>query len=114
MKPFDTDKTPWLFNPHEDGELDEYFNSDHTQAIIETSHNIIESLSESRDRLSGKLCYTFNYNQRRYRYTLLRFADMIVRADVTAKKLKNRIIELDAENRELRKQLADMERKIKQ
>jgi len=39
---------------------------------------------------------------------------MIVRADVTAKKLKNRIIELDAENRELRKQLADMERKMKQ
>ena len=114
MKPFDTDKTPWLFNPHEDGELDEYFNSDHTQAIIETSHNIIESLSESRDRLSGKLCYTFNYNQRRYRYTLLRFADMIVRADVTAKKLKSRIMELDTENRELRKQLADMERKMKQ
>ncbi len=48
MKPFDTDKTPWLFNPHDEGELDEYFNSDHTQAIVETSHNIIESLSESR------------------------------------------------------------------
>ena len=39
---------------------------------------------------------------------------MSLRADVTAKKLKNRIIELDAENRELRKQLADMERKMKQ
>ena len=39
---------------------------------------------------------------------------MIVRADVTAKKLKNRIIELDAENHELHKQLADMERKMKQ
>ena len=48
------------------------------------------------------------------RYTLLRFADMIVRADVTTKKLKSRIIELDVENRELRKQLADMERKMKQ
>ena len=75
---------------------------------------MLASLSESRDRLSGKLCYEFHYNQRRYKYTLLRFADMIVRADVTAKKLKNRIIELDAENRELRKQLADMERKMKQ
>ena len=31
-----------------------------------------------------------------------------------AKKLKNRIIELDVENRKLRKQLADMERKMKQ
>lgn len=47
MKPFDTDKTPWLFNPHEDGELDEYFNSDHTQAVIETSHNIINFRSVS-------------------------------------------------------------------
>ena len=114
MKPFDTDRTPWLFTPHDDGELDEFFSSHHSKAIAETSQEVIASLSESRDRLSGKLCYTFNYNQRRYRYTLLRFADMIVRADVTAKKLKNRIIELDAENRELRKQLADMERKMKQ
>lgn len=114
MKPFDTDRTPWLFTPHDDGELDEFFSSDHSKVIAETSLEVIANLSESRDRLSGKLCYTFNYNQRRYRYTLLRFADMIVRADVTAKKLKNRIIELDAENRELRKQLADMERKMKQ
>ena len=63
MKSFDTDKTPWLFNLHDEGELDEYFNSDHTKAIVETSRNIIESLSESRDRLSGKLCYEFHYNQ---------------------------------------------------
>ena len=113
MKPFDTDKMPWLFTPHDDGELDEYFSSDHSKIIAETSREVIASLSKSRDRLSGKLCYTFNYNQRRYRNTLLRFADMIVRADVTAKKLKNRIMELDIENRALRKQLADMERKMK-
>ena len=113
MKPFDTDKIPWLFTPHDDGELDEYFSSDHSKIIAETSREVIASLSESRDRLSGKLCYNFNYNQRRYRNTLLRFADMIVRADVTAKKLKSRIMELDIENRELRKQLADMERKMK-
>ena len=62
---------------------------------------------------SGKLCYEFHYNQRRYKYTLLRFADMIVRADVSIKKLKKRIMELDIDNRELRKQLADMERKMK-
>ena len=73
---------------------------------------MIASLSESRDRLSGEVCYNFNYNQRRYRNTLLRFADIIVRADVTVKKLRSRIMELDIENRELRKQLADMERKI--
>jgi len=76
MKPFDTDRTPWLFTPHDDGELDEFFSSDHSKVIAETSQEVIASLSESRDRLSGKLCYTFNYNQRRYRYTLLRFADM--------------------------------------
>jgi hypothetical protein len=38
---------------------------------------------------------------------------MIVRADVSIKKLKKRIMELDIDNRELRKQLADMERKMK-
>ena len=113
MKPYDTDKTPWLFTPHNDGELDEYFSSDHTKSVAETSRSIIGSLSESRDRLSGKLCYEFHYNQRRYKYTLLRFADMIVRADVSIKMLKKRIMELDIDNRELRKQLADMERKMK-
>ncbi len=111
MKLFDTDKTPWLFTPHEDGELDEYFNSDHSKAIVETSRNIIESLSESRDRLSGRLCYEFHYNQRRYKLTLLKFADMIVRADVTIKLLRSKIMELDIDTRELRKQLADTERK---
>ena len=112
MKPFDTDRTPWLFTPHGEGELEEYFTADHSKAIAETSKEVIASLSESRDRLSGEVCYNFNYNQRRYRNTLLRFADMIVRADVTVKKLRSRIMELDIENRELRKQLADMERKI--
>lgn len=111
MKPFDTDKLPWLFVPHDDGELDDYFNSDHSKAIADTSRSIIDSLSESRDRLSGKVCYEFHYNQHRYKLTLLRFADMIVRADVTVKKLKSRIMELDIDNRKLRKQLADMERK---
>lgn len=113
MKLFDTDKIPWLFTPHDDGELDEFFSSDHSKVIAETSQEVIASLSESRDRLSGKLCYEFHYNQRRYKNTLLRFADMIVRADVTIKMLKKRIMELDIDNRELRKQLTDMERKMK-
>ena len=113
MKPFDTDKMPWLFTPHGDGELNEYFSSDHSIVISETSKEVIASLTESHDRLSGKLCYEFHYNQRRYKNTLLRFADMIVRADVTIKMLKKRIMELDIDNRELRTQLADMERKMK-
>lgn len=54
MKPFDTDRTPWLFTPHDDGELDEFFSSDHSKVIAETSQEVIASLSESRDRLSGK------------------------------------------------------------
>ena len=37
MKPFDTDKMPWLFTPHDDGELNEYFSSDHSKTIAETS-----------------------------------------------------------------------------
>lgn len=89
MKPFDTDKMPWLFTPHGDGELNEYFSTDHSKIVAETSKEVLASLSESRDRLSGKLCYEFHYNQRRYKNTLLRFADMIVRADVTIKMLKS-------------------------
>lgn len=75
MKPFDTDKMPWLFTPHGDGELNEYFSTDHSKIVAETSKEVLASLSESRDRLSGKLCYEFHYNQRRYKNTLLRFAD---------------------------------------
>lgn len=59
MKPFDTDKMPWLFTPHGDGELNEYFSTDHSKIIAETSKEVLASLSESRDRLSGKLCYEF-------------------------------------------------------
>ena len=40
MKPFDTDKIPWLFTPHDDGELDEYFSSDHSKIIAETSREV--------------------------------------------------------------------------
>lgn len=112
-KKYDTDGIPYLFTPHDEGELNEYFSSDHSKAVTETSRSIIDSLSESRDRLSGQVCYEFNFNQRRYKLTLLKFADMIIRADVTIKKLKARYMELDIENRELRKQLADMERKMK-
>lgn len=112
MKPFDTYSIPWLFNSHDEGELDEYFNSDHSKAIVETSRNIIESLSESRDRLSGRLCYEFHYNQRRYKLTLLKFADMIVRADVTIKKIKSAFMKSEMENRKLRKQIRELERKM--
>lgn len=41
MKPFDTDRTPWLFTPHGDGELDEFFSSDHSKVIAETSQEVI-------------------------------------------------------------------------
>lgn len=34
MKPFDTDRTPWLFTPHDDGELDEFFSSDHSRPLF--------------------------------------------------------------------------------
>ncbi len=112
MKPFDTDKIPWLFNPHDEGELDKYFNSDHSKAIADTSHSIIDSLSESHDRLSGKVCYGFNYNQRRYKLTLMKFADMIVRADVTIKQIKSAFMKSEMENRKLRKQIRELERKM--
>ena len=112
MKPFDTDRTPWLFAPHGEGELEEYFSADHSKAIAETSKEVIASLSESHDRLSGEVCYNFNYNQRRYKLTLLRFADMIVRADVTIKRIRSDYIRSEFENRELRARIQELERKM--
>ncbi len=109
---FNTDTMPWLFTPHSEGELDEYFSADHTKTVAATSKEIIAGLSESRDRLSGEVCYKFNYNQRRYKLTLLRFADVIVRADVTIKKIKSAIMKAEMENRELRKQIRELERKM--
>ena len=46
-KHFDTDRTPWLFMPHDDGELDEYFTADHSEAIADTSRSIIKSPLQS-------------------------------------------------------------------
>ena len=56
MKPFDTDKMPWLFTPHDDGELNEYFSTDHSKIIAETSKEVLASLSESRDRHAPAVC----------------------------------------------------------
>ena len=111
MKPFDTDKTPWLFTPHGEGELNEYFNADHSKAIAETSKEVIASLSESRDRLSGEVWYDFCYNQRRYKLTLMKFADTIVRADVTIKNIKSRLMKSEMENIELKKRIKELEGK---
>ncbi len=108
---FETSKIPWLFTPHSEGELDEYFSADHSKAVADTSRSIIESLAESRDRLSGMVCYTFSYH-RRYKLTLMRFADIIVRADVTIKHIKSKYMKSELENRELRKRIEELEREI--
>ena len=44
MKPFDTDKMPWLFTPHGDGELNEYFSTDHSKIVAESMHEYMQSL----------------------------------------------------------------------
>ena len=43
MKPFDTDKMPWLFTPHGDGELNEYFSTDHSKIIADTSNKCLQA-----------------------------------------------------------------------
>ena len=111
-KSFDTDKTPWLFTPHGEGEMNDYFSADHSKAIAETSKEVLASLSESRDRLSGEVWYSFHYNHRRYKLTLLRFADIIVRADVTIKLIKSAFMKSEMENRELKKRIRALERKL--
>lgn len=111
MKPFDTDKMPWLFTPHGDGELNEYFSTDHSKIIAETSKEVLASLSESRDRLSGEVWYNFCYNQRRYKLTLMKFADTIVRADVTIRNIKSRLMKSEMENIELKQRIKELEGK---
>ena len=44
MKPFDTDKMPWLFTPHGDGELNEYFSTYHSKIVAESMHEYMQSL----------------------------------------------------------------------
>ena len=70
-KRFDTEGTPFLFTPHSEGELDEYFSGDHEKSVSAVAKDVIASLSESRDRLSGEVWYDFCYNQRRYKLTLI-------------------------------------------
>ena len=93
-KRFDTEGTPFLFAPHSEGELDEYFSGDH---------------EKSRDRLSGEVWYNFCYNQRRYKLTLMKFADTIVRADVTIKNIKSRLMKSEMENIELKQRIKELE-----
>ena len=42
MKPFDTDKMPWLFTPHGDGELNEYFRLQGRRDSDERDSGVIE------------------------------------------------------------------------
>ena len=54
MKPFDTDRTPWLFTPHDDGELDEFFSE---EEIEKTSKRVLEA--EARRRLRKELEFAY-------------------------------------------------------
>lgn len=110
-KRFDTEGTPFLFAPHSEGELDEYFSVDHEKSVSAVAKDVIASLSESRDRLSGEVWYDFRYNQRRYKLTLMKFADTIVRADVTIKSIKSRLMKSEMENIELKQRIKELEGK---
>lgn len=110
-KKFDTEGTPFLFLPHSEGELDEYFSGSHERTISAVARDVIACLSESRDRLSGEVWYEFNYNQRRYKLTLMKFADTIVRADVTIKHIKSQLMKSEMENIKLKQRIRELEGK---
>ena len=110
-KRFDSEGTPFLFTPHSEGELDEYFSGDHEKSVSAVAKDVIASLSESRDRLSGEVWYDFCYNQRRYKLTLMKFADTIVRADVTIRNIKSRLMKSEMENIELKQRIKELEGK---
>ena len=104
-KRFDTEGTPFLFTPHSEGELDEYFSGNHEKSVSAVARDVIAS------RLSGEVWYDFCYNQRRYKLTLMKFADTIVRADVTIKNIKSRLMKSEMENIELKQRIKELEGK---
>lgn len=108
---FDAEGTPFLFAPHSEGELDEYFSGNHERSIATVAKEVIASLSESRDRLSGEVCYEFHYNQRRYKLTLMKFADTVVRADITIKHIKSQLMKSEMENMKLKQRIKELEGK---
>lgn len=110
-KRFDTEGTPFLFAPHSEGELDEYFSGNHEKSVSAVARDVIASLSESRDKLSGEVWYNFCYNQRRYKLTLMKFADTIVRADVTIRNIRSRLMESEMENIRLKQRIDELEGK---
>ena len=76
--------------------------------------NYLTALDAQRDQLARNLVTMgVQASESEKLNTLVPKVLQIVRADVSIKMLKKRIMELDIDNRELRKQLADMERKMK-
>ena len=76
--------------------------------------NYLTALDAQRDQLARNLVTMgVQASESEKLNTLVPKVLQIVRADVSIKMLKKRIMELDIDNRELRKQLTDMERKMK-
>lgn len=104
-------ETPWLFAPHTEGELDEYFSASHEKAVTDAAREIVASLAESRDRLSGEVCYEYRYDKRRAKSMVLRFADLIVRADITIKQIHSLYMKSEMDNRTLKAKIMELEEK---
>lgn len=104
---------PWLFLPHTMGELDEYFNESHEEAVARTAKEVISKLSEEHIHSTDEIVYAFvvdNGNDS-LQNMMLKYADMVLRADITIKQIQSKLMKSEMENAELRQRITELEEK---
>ena len=96
---------PWLFLPHTMGELDEYFNESHEEAVARTAKEVISKLSEEH------IHSTDDNSSDSLQNLMLKYADIVLRADITIKQIHSKLMKSEMENAELRQRITELEEK---
>ena len=104
---------PWLFLPHTMGELDEYFNKSHEEAVARTAKEVISKLSEEHIHSTDEIVYAFVVDNSRdsLQNMMLKYADIVLRADITIKQIHSKLMKSEMENAELRQRITELEEK---
>ena len=88
---------PWLFLPNTMGELDEYFNKSHEEAVARTAKEVISKLSEEHIHSTDEIVYAFVVDNSRdsLQNMMLKYADIVLRADITIKQIHSKLMKWD-------------------
>ena len=105
---------PWLFLPHTMGELDEYFNESHEEAVARTAKEVISKLSEEHIHSTDEIIYAFvvDNSSDSLQNMMQIYADIDLRADFTIIQIHSKLMKSEMENAELRQQITELEEKI--